>query len=123
MTIDASTKSGICTYTTILLTLFVVIGHVTRMYSGKGLFAPQLETNCALTYVTNVLYAFHMAAFMAVSGAVFSLCINDLGKYGDPTKFVISKFKRLIVPYYAFLFLMVTPIMLYINKPEILGGG
>lgn len=119
--VDVKTKSGICSWTTILLTVLVVVGHVTRMYSGKGLFSSQIETVSVLTFVTNLLYAFHMPAFMAVSGSVLSLCINDFGKYRDPKKFVINKFKRLIVPYYAFLFLMVIPTMLYINKLQV--GG
>ncbi len=122
MKVDISIKSGICTYTTILLTILVVMGHVTRMYSGRGLFSPDIASDDVLSYVTNLLYAFHMPAFMAVSGAVFSLCINDLGKYHNPNKFITNKLRRLIVPYYTFLFLLVIPIMLYIGKLE-MGGG
>lgn len=114
--IDLKTKSGICTDTTILLTLLVVIGHVTRMYSGFGLFSSQVGTNGTLAYVTSLIYSFHMPAFMAVSGAVFSLCINDLGKYNDSKAFVINKLMRLIIPYFIFLLLFVNPVMLYVNK-------
>lgn len=113
---DVRTKSMICTYTTVLLTILVVVGHITRMYSDKGIFSALIERDGLMTYVTNFVYSFHMPSFIAVSGAVFCLCHNDLGKYNNYKKFIKRKILRLIVPYFCLLLVFVNPVLLYVGK-------
>lgn len=92
--------------------LLVVIAHVTRMYTGNGVVVP-LNQSSILDYLTKFIYGFHMPLFIFISGAVYYYCIYDLGKYKDKNKFIINKFKRLILPYLFFGLFYVTPIMLY----------
>lgn len=91
--------------------ILVVIAHVTRFYTGKGVVQP-LNTSSSLNYITNFIYGFHMPLFIFISGAVYYFCIYDLGKYKDKKRFIISKFKRLIIPYLIFGLFYVTPVMI-----------
>lgn len=49
-------------------TLLVVIGHITILYKPGDSF-PEMEDEY-LSYITDVIYLFHMPLFVAISGAV-----------------------------------------------------
>lgn len=95
----------------IVTMVLVVIAHVTRMYTGKGVVVPA-NSSSFLNYVTDFIYGFHMPLFILISGAVYHLCIYDLHKYNIKKAFLINKFKRLIIPYFIFGLFYVTPVMI-----------
>lgn len=91
-------------------TVLVVFAHASRMYTGAGVVAP-LNPSPGLAFLTQLVYSFHMPFFMAVSGMVYGLCVDDLGKYRDARRFVKNKAMRLLVPYLFFGLAYVAPVM------------
>ena len=106
-------KSSFYNLIKILAMILVVIGHVTRMFTGYGIV--NLNSNFIISNINRVIYGFHMPLFMLISGAVYYMCINDLNKYKNKREFVIQKFKRLIIPYLIFGCFYVAPIMVGFN--------
>ena len=99
-----------------LAVLLVVFAHVTIFFSEEGgVF--EMETNMLLHYVTNVIYSFHMQLFFFLSGAIFKCCI-DLGKYKEIKPFLISKAKRLMIPYFLWGTLYVAPVVTLLKITE-----
>lgn len=96
----------------VLLSLLVVLGHVTRMYTPMGAMYKYLSDSPICLYITDFLYQFHMPAFVAVSGAIFWIQKNHLHKYANWKDFVINKIRRLFVPYFFFGFCVVLPTLL-----------
>lgn len=92
-----------------LAVLLVVFAHVTIFFSLEGgVF--EIETNMLLHYVTKIIYSFHMQLFFFLSGAIFKCCI-DFGKYKEIKPFLISKAKRLMLPYFLWGTLYVAPVV------------
>ena len=93
-----------------LLMILVVLGHCTYYqisinYGGAYYQDLMLQAGVNDTlihriasWVTGVIYTFHMPLFMALSGAVFSLQLSK-GKYGELMLFVKNKFRRLLLPF------------------------
>ena len=93
-----------------IVCILVVIGHVIRMYTDQGLLHPCISSDF-LGGLSKFIYYFHMPLFFVITGAVYGLCIDDLGKYTDNKKFVKTKFLRLMIPYLCFGLFYVAPIM------------
>ncbi len=93
-------------------TLLVVFAHSSRMYTGAGVVSP-LNPSQGLAFLTQLVYSFHMPFFMAVSGMVYGLCVDDLGKYRDTRRFLKNKVLRLLVPYLFFGLAYVAPVMVF----------
>lgn len=104
-----SNPSAVYNIVKVLTVLLVVFAHSTRMYTSGGAFSP-LNQSAALAKITDYIYIFHMPLFIFVSGAVYGLCIQQ-GKYENKLKFIGSKAKRLLIPYFVFGFLYVAPAM------------
>ncbi len=102
-------KSDYYNYFKAIITVLVVIGHAARMFSGHG--ALLIENNYYINIINNLIYGFHMPAFMLMSGCVYYYCINDLGKYKNDLDFVLKKMKRLLFPYIFFGIFYVGPIL------------
>jgi len=103
-------KSRILTIMTVLMMILVVVGHSTRIFTTQGAFAVVLPTNISgFKYLTDAIYSFHMPAFIAISGALFYLAKEDLGKYGNAHNYLKKRTLRLMIPYYCFLLLIVSP--------------
>lgn len=94
----------------VFATILVVVGHATRMYTGKGLVIPS-NSSSALEVITNIIYSFHMPLYMCVTGMVYGMCIDDFGKYNDTLPFIGNKARRLLIPYIFFAFFYVAPVM------------
>lgn len=94
----------------VFATFLVVIAHASRMYTGNGVVTPAIGS-AFLARLTELIYSFHMPLFIAVSGAVYSMCVLDLGKYKSTPKFLKNKAKRLLVPYAVFGLAYVAPVM------------
>lgn len=86
--------------------LLVVLGHVTRMYSSKGLIHPIIESH-SLSVITNLIYSFHMPLFVFVSGCVFAFQCEVLKRKDGFLDMTKKKSKRLLIPYLVFGIFMV----------------
>ena len=107
-------KSVIYDFSKIIVTLIVVLGHITRMYTGKSVLIPKYNSYI-FEKLTSIIYSFHMPLFMILSGAVYYFCIFDLYKYKNKSDFIKNKFKRILIPYFVFGFFYVAPIMILFN--------
>ncbi len=94
----------------VFATFLVVTAHASRMYTGNGVVTPAVGS-LWLAGLTDFIYSFHMPLFICVSGAVYSMCVIDLGKYKNTLKFLTNKAKRLLIPYIVFGLLYVAPVM------------
>lgn len=91
--------------------VLVVFGHITRMYTDRGLCHPIISSQ-TLSDVTDIIYAFHMPMFVFISGCIFSFQYEERGDYRqlfDYRRLVWKKIVRLIVPYVFWSFLWVAP--------------
>lgn len=95
------------------LTLLVVFAHSTRMYTPEGVFHP-VESSALLKYITIFIYSFHMPAFICLSGMLYGFGIEK-GKYTDKKRFLISKIKRLVIPYVLVGSCIVVPVELFLK--------
>ena len=107
--IDKSTHYNVIKVLTMIL---VVFAHAGRMYTGDGVVTPinQSHLICSLT---EYIYGFHMPLFLAASGMVYGLCIDDLGKYKEPLPFIKNKAVRLLIPYLFFGLAVVATTMVF----------
>lgn len=110
-------KSKIYNLLKVITIVLVVLAHVTRMYTEVGVFSPYRKSEC-LSYLTKVIYKFHMPLFIMISGCVYSFCLEH-GKYNNVKKFIINKFRRLIIPYLFWGIFYVAPIMIVLGLTEL----
>lgn len=110
-------KSHIYNIIKVIVTILVVIGHCSRMYTNQGVITPACESN-VLIYITNFIYSFHMPLFMCISGCVYGLCRFELNKYNNKKDFIANKIKRLLVPYLFIGFFYVAPVMCLLSLTE-----
>lgn len=101
----------------IITTILVIIAHAARMYTDVGAITP-INQSGFLDHLCNFIYSFHMPLFICVSGMVFGLCVDDLGKYTDKVAFIKNKAMRLLVPYTFFGIIYVTPTMILLGLTE-----
>lgn len=106
--------------------ILVVLQHITVMYSSHAA-VPQITSSRALSALYSVLAAGTMPVFMCICGAVYHYCLS-IGKYGDRLKFVGTKFKRLMIPYFVFSAFVVAPVVIKLgitswSYPEFLLHG
>ena len=94
----------------LISTILVVFAHSSRMYTPEGIIHPA-NSSIFLELTTKIIYAFHMPLFIAISGMVYGLCIDDYDKYHDQQAFIMNKFIRLYIPYIFFGLFYVAPIM------------
>ncbi|MDD6039011.1 MAG: acyltransferase [bacterium] len=94
----------------VITTILVVFAHSSRMYTGKGVVIPANSSE-VLSFLTEWVYSFHMPLFISISGMVYGYCVEDKGKYRNTLKFLSSKMKRLIIPYFVFGIAYVAPCM------------
>lgn len=104
-------KSKKYNFIKVVMMVLVVVAHTTRMYTPYGVVKP-IYSSKILVSITNFIYGFHMPLFIFISGAVYCLCVKELEKYKDTFKFIVKKFKRLMIPYFVFGIFYVTPIMI-----------
>lgn len=90
--------------------ILVVLQHITVMYSSHAA-VPQLTSSRMLAALYSVLAAGTMPVFMCICGAVYQYCLSA-GKYSDRLKFIGTKFKRLMIPYFVFSAFVVAPVVI-----------
>ena len=92
----------------VLATLLVVGAHVTIMFTPQG--AIPMPHRVWARDLTNIIYAFHMPAFVFLSGALY-MHGRLHGKYRHYGAFLKMKALRLLLPFLFFGLFFVTPVM------------
>jgi len=98
-------------------TIFVVVGHSSylNIQAANGGVSYKLPADLSSAYYSFILefsrkivgwvYGFHMPLFFMLSGAVLAL-----KKIPPFDQFIVSKFKRLLMPYFIYGYLFMLPI-------------
>lgn len=97
-----------------MVTVLVVLGHVTILYGGAGVVIPRNGSHL-LGELAWYIYSFHMPLFMISSGLVYGVCIGRPGRYQQVWPTIAQKIKRLLVPYFLFGILYVAPVMVLLH--------
>ena len=97
--------------------VLVVLGHSTRNTATPNfnMFNPSL-TSFIEILVQKYIYSFHMPLFFWISGYVYLYTSKDKNELSTVLKEIYRKFKRLIIPLYSTLFLVVLPIRLIFGQ-------
>ncbi|WP_455587188.1 acyltransferase family protein [Bacteroides sp.] len=87
--------------------IFVVAFHAYGMMYASSHF-PETQTIYHKLYynINQLIFKFRMPLFIFISGYLYSHLILDRGKYPTFTELIKNKFKRLIIPYWIFTFLI-----------------
>ena len=92
-------------------TVMVVFAHSAIMYSGVGIVTPKIPSEF-FKFLSWYLASFLMELFMLLSGIIYGICLKRPNGYIG-LSMIISKFKRLMIPYYLTGILYVAPIIIY----------
>lgn len=95
----------------VIATILVVFAHITIMYTDLGVINPANDS-WGLSYITKLIYSYHMPLFVFISGAIYYYLRQEKGKYSNFKNFVSNKAKRLMLPYMIFGILYVAPVMI-----------
>ena len=90
--------------------LLVVFGHITNSWTSITTYYPPTESALMQT-LTDIIYSFHMPMFVWVSGCIYGYQKEILHRKQPLAILTKNKFKRLIIPYFAFGTLWVVPVM------------
>lgn len=96
----------------------VVLGHAGCIYAGKWNFTVVNSNSRLLKYITDYIYSFHMPLFVFISGYVYNYSREMMGKYSSIKKFIINKWKRLIIPYILTGIVFMIPIQTFFSVYE-----
>lgn len=89
-----------CNFIKAILMLFVVLDHSICFYGGSWFqIIKPLEINKNLVFISGFVGNFHIYGFTLVSGYIYYYSKYEVAKYKFFKNFLISKIKRLIVPY------------------------
>lgn len=97
-------------------TILVVAAHSTAMCRAGYIESPSADT-IFLHYITKFIYSFHMPLFIAVSGMVYSFCLRN-SRYQDLKGFIHKKINRLLIPYYIWGLILVTPVVVCLGYTD-----
>lgn len=112
-----------------ILVVLVVLGHATFLSAvtpfGGVNYRQLMETNNipdstfhrVTCYITDWIYTFHMPAFMALSGTIYSL-LRKRGKYKEFGPYLRSKCLRLVLPLFTVWLLYNFPIKFFTGYYE-----
>ena len=102
-----------------LAILIVVFGHSIIIYDpGWAYFTTSVKSNFLMN-TKHIINVIQMPLYFAISGYVFYYTIS---KKSSKLQLITNKFKRLIIPYIVFSFILVIPIR-YIFKYESYNGN
>ena len=95
-----------------VLMLLIILGHACDNWVGNWFTeAPAIESK-GLSIFATWLNSFHIFAFTLISGYLFAFKI-DGGGYGNYSKFLQNKAKRLLIPYVFSMLIWVAPLSVY----------
>lgn len=105
-----------CNFVKTVLMLIVVFYHSILFWNGDWFTKnPAIESKF-LAYLSQWLNSFHIYAFTLVSGYIFYYLKFEKGKYNNFKQYAISKFKRLIVPYFCVSCIWIIPFNIFAFK-------
>ena len=96
--------------------MLVIIGHATRIFSTQSAFGYDVNSK-VIDGLCSIIYLFHMPLFFSISGGLFYRGIRS-GKYAHISSFVLSKAKRLMVPFAFTGAFIVYPTLIYCGLEE-----
>ncbi|MBC2580572.1 acyltransferase family protein [Clostridium sp. DJ247] len=103
--------------------LIVVLGHSMIVYQYKwGIYTPVVKSsffNALKTYIDT----FQMPLFIFISGYVYYYSRKECGKYNNSIEFLVSKVKRLLVPYMCIALIYVLPIRMFTSYKGYYGNN
>ena len=102
-----------CTFAKTVLMLLVLFYHSILFYSGTWFTGDPAEVSPPLAYLARWLNSFHIYGFALISGYLFYYGRMECGKYMTYGGFLLSKVKRLLVPYAFAAAVWVAPFHLY----------
>lgn len=112
-TIQINKRNATLDVMKIICAILVVLGHVMSVYTPYAAIEMP-EKSSIIIKLWRFIYSFHMPAFIAISGAIYS--INKCKRQTNFLLFIQKKWKRLFIPYLVFLFLYTLPIMSFIQN-------
>lgn len=87
--------------------IFVVAFHAYGMMYASGHFPETQKMYHDLYYnINQLIFKFRMPLFIFISGYLYSHLVLDRGKYPNFKELIKNKFKRLIIPYWIFTFII-----------------
>ena len=102
-----------CTFIKTVLMLSVLFYHAILFFSGTWFTADPAEISRPLTYLARWMNTFHIYGFALVSGYLFYYSRIECGKYPTYGGFLLTKVKRLLLPYLFVVTLWVIPFHWY----------
>lgn len=106
----------------VLAMVLVVIGHCQTFYIGNIQFdVPKTTMYYIVEKIVEIIYKFHMPLFFFLSGAMYYVSTNYRAKLNTFKELIVSKFHRLIIPYFAVSFFMLIPMRILFGIYE--GGN
>ena len=108
---DKDQELANCSFVKAILMLMVVLYHSLAFWTGEWftIYEPAEEA-LPLLYIAKWLNSFHVYGFTLVSGYLFAYLHYERGKYREFKPFIISKTKRLLIPYVFISLVWVIPI-------------
>ena len=98
-----------CDFVKTILMLMVILGHSCAFWSGNWFTRNPAVGSDSLNIFYQLLRAFHIYAFVLVSGYIF--CFKVLsGGYNEYIPFLKNKAKRLLIPYVFVMIVWVVPL-------------
>lgn len=103
-----------CTFIKTILMLCVIIGHCVNFWNGTWftVIKPRYSSDIIAT-ISIWLNSFHIFGFTLISGYLYCFLRNEKNKYSQFTPFVLTKAKRLLIPYCFCVVFWVAPITVF----------
>ena len=109
MTAPRDRELTACTFIKTVLMLTVLLYHAILFFSGTWFTRDPAEVSRPLTYLARWMNTFHIYGFALVSGYLFYYSRIECGKYPTYGGFLLTKVKRLLVPYAFVALVWVAP--------------
>lgn len=100
-----------CNFCKAILMLIIVLYHAGMFWTGNWFDVIQpIDKAPVISIFVKWLATFHIYAFTLISGYVYYFVRYHRGGYDDKKRFIVNKFRRLIVPYIFICVLWVLPL-------------
>ena len=91
----------------------VVLYHSMAFFTGSWFNQPPVISSPVIATIARWLNSFHIYAFTLISGYLFAYLENEKGKYREFGSLLVSKAKRLLIPYIFVSLVWVIPFNIY----------
>ena len=90
----------------------VFLGHATHIFSSWGWYGHNADVNSICNTIHHIVYSFHMPLFIFLSGYLLGYKKDETFDY---IKYIIKRFKRLIIPLFIVGICYYIPFLIIIN--------